>query len=285
MRGERPVLLRCHAGDDAFALEASAVRRVARMEESIDGRVDGLRVWPLTGLLGLDPVETGPVLVLDHLALAVTRVTRPTAVDWSELSALPAAARDEAGRLAGVARIEGELALVLDAGRLDPGAGAVPARWELPPARGWTEGARADGRALFFMGAGGARKTMFAVSYAQVVEAQRHLRFTRLRGANPCVAGLAEWRDRVVPVVDLEALAGVTGGSWEAERYLIVRAPASGDLFALPAGHCAAASLPLGEQAPVRSVLEPLTPWVKAAYALDNGYFIVPDLDRLAAAT
>jgi hypothetical protein len=86
-------------------------------------------------------------------------------------------------------------------------------------------------------------------------------------------------------VIDLEALLGVPSGTPPAaERYLIVRGTKSRALFVLPAGTCAAASLPLRDDAPVQRILEPMTPWVRSAYAVDDGLFVVPDLERLAAA-
>ena len=293
-------LLRCHVDSSAYGFDATRVQGVHRWESVASrhapepvgciGLLDQRPVFPLTFLLGLDEEAApsqGPVLLLDGFAVQVDRVSRPAQVPVSEFRRLPLPVRHNAGRVQGLARIDGELTLCLSADGLGPveersQSEAFPA-W--PADEPWLADMGGDtGRLLCFLPPGADDKAFFAVSYRQVAEIAQNLTLTRMRTANPCLAGLVNWRDRAVPVVDLAALVGVgPAPKVDVSRVLIARSPRTSQLFAFPASHLAPVSLPLPEDSTVSQILQPPTAFIRAAYGLSDGFLFVPDLEKLVA--
>lgn len=288
-------LLRCHLAANAYAFDASKVRAIHRWESvqrepqsaGAIGVLAGKPVYPLARLLGLDEdaaASEGPVLLLDDCAIQVDRISRPAPVAESGLRCLPRPALAAHGRVHGLARIDGELTLLLDPARLrDPsGAPAVPP-W--PADEAWSAPASSTtDKLLCFLPPGHGTQTYFAVSYRQAVEVAQGLTLRRLRSGEPWLAGLVDWRDRAVPVVDLAGLLGIgPSPTVETARVLIARSPRSGELFALPATQLAPLPLPLGDDSMVLETIDPPTPFVRAAYALTEGFLFIPDLERLVA--
>lgn len=293
-------LLRCHVDSGAYGFAAARVQGVHRWESVTPcaasgpagciGQLGQTPVFPLTFLLGLDEEAVpsgGPVLLLDRFAVQVDRVSRPAQVPLSEFRRLPLPVRHNAGRVQGLARIDGELTLCLSADGLGPVAErsqeeAIP---EWPVDEPWLADMGGDTRRLLcFLPPGADDKAFFAVSYRQVAEIAQNLTLTRMRTASPCLAGLVNWRNRAVPVVDLAALVGLGPAPLvDVSRVLIARSPRTSELFAFPASHLGPVSLPLPEDSSVSQILQPPTPFIRAAYGLSDGFLFVPDLEKLAA--
>ena len=287
-------MLRCQVEAGAYAFDTTAVRSIHRWE-SVDasqpaagglGTLGGKPVYRLAHLLGLgeEPAATaGPVLMLDEYAVQVDSVSRPRLVAESQLRRLPRPAQGAQGRVAGLVRLEGELTLLLDPRRLAEPGEASPPPW--PCDEPWVSGAfTTTDKLLCFLPPGHGEHTYLAVSYRQAVEVALGLKLSRLRSSEPWLAGLVDWRDRAVPVVDLAGLLGVEPSARvDVSRTLIARAPRSGELFAFPADHLAPLPLPLSEDSMLVKTIDPPSPYIRAAYTLTDGYLFLPDLDRLSA--
>lgn len=288
-------MLRCHVESNAYGFDAAAVRAIHRWENvepqadtpGAIGTLAGKPVYPLARLLGLDDdaaATQGPVLLLTDYAIQVDKVSRPTAVAHTELRSLPVPARVAHDRVSGLARVEGELTLLLDPTRLvtyQTGSKAAAPAW--PADEPWHFGlSTATDKLLCFLPPGQNEETYLAVSYRQAIEVAQNLTLSRLRANPPWLAGLVDWRERAVPVVDVAGLLGLTPAQPpDVSRALIARAPRSGELFAFPATHLAPLPLPLSEDTMVVKSIDPPSPYVRAAYLLTEGYLFLPDLDRL----
>jgi chemotaxis signal transduction protein len=291
-------ILRCLVENGAYGFDTAQVRAIHRWEsvqppqaEGEIGRVGVAPVYPLARLLGLTtgPVSSqGPVLLLDGFGVQVDRVSRPAAVAWQDLRRLPRLVRQEGGCWQAVTRVDGELTLCLSPEAIDPGPKrrqpvALPAIGEDPAWPPATSGE--TNKLLCFLPPAEDRETFFAVSYRQAIEVTNASRFTRIRTVSPCIAGVMDWRDRAVPVIDHEAMLGLAGGRvTRVDRVLVVRTPRTRELLAFPAGTLAPIDLPLPEDATVTRTLDPPSAYVRAAYGLSDGFLFVPDLERLGMA-
>ncbi|HEU5034162.1 MAG TPA: chemotaxis protein CheW [Mycobacteriales bacterium] len=93
-------------------------------------------------------------------------------------------------------------------------AAATPA----PARTGADEGVVADSDAVVVrLGAG-----RFAIDLAHVAEVGRVPRLTRVPGVPGWVAGVANWRGRILPALDLRELLGAPAGPWGSTARLVV---------------------------------------------------------------
>jgi len=295
-------LLRCQVASSAYAFDARHIHAIHRWE-SVEpaspasgaiGTLHGKPVYRLAQLLGLDdhaaPATAastpGPVLLLDSCALQVDNVSRPLPVAESGLRRLPLPAQSVQRHIRGLARIEGELTLLLDPQQIHPARSgpAAPPPW--PSDQPWhaaTSGATE--KLLCFTPTAHDLSTYLAVSYRQAVEVALGLKLTRLRCGQPWLAGLTDWRQRAVPVVDFAGLLGYPSTTpTDTSRLLIVRSSRRGELFAFPATQVAPLPLPLSDDTTLVKTLDPPSPYIRAAYELVDGYLFLPDLDKLASA-
>ena len=308
-------LLRFYLGQDCYCLDTADVAAIRRWEETVPaseelraraqaviavvpfgGQNQNVPVYSLRERLGLesggDPA--GPVIVVRSARHAygvqADRVARAVSVAATEPRRLPAAAQSPAGKIRGAVALNAELALYLSVGKLAPvPSGLVvaadralgePECWLVNPP------AAAQQRLLCFSEPGGDTSMMFGFTLRQVVEIAQGQRVVRLTAGNPCTIGVMQWRGHVVPVIDPGALLGVYDGAPDLgnSRFAILRGSRSNDLFAIPATGFAALSLPIDPAVGTATPMMGLGPYVRAAFVVDNGCLVLPDLDRISLA-
>ncbi len=190
-------------------------------------------------------------------ALLVDRVSQVIQVAMDRLIPLSAVtAHSLSNYFRGVIRLGEELVLFLAPEQLHPDA---PSRAEQPvnqsehsgsgtnystngkaPASSGKNRARREKQILLFSTTeplSGERALSFALSITQVPEILNTIPLTRVPGAPSFVLGLVNWRNRPVPVIDLDARLGLPSSTLSLDRrtrLLIVRSPnGSGmDVFA-----------------------------------------------------
>jgi purine-binding chemotaxis protein CheW len=294
-------LLRCGAGGTAFALDATGVRSIQRTErlrpvagdDGVVGRLGDLPVYDLAGLLGLasaDAPGTRQVVVLDTggeaWGLLVDRVAPLPGEAARTLAPLPPLANDPVTDFwLGAVRIGPEVLLVLDAERLHPAAREQQAwRERALPARPVLARRGGVRQLVLFETAPaspGRRPVVFGLSLSQVAEICEPLPILAVPGAPDGVAGLAGWREHLVPVVDLASRLGLPAVVPEGRRLLIATTPGPSALLGFLARpgirllRLPAASMASRRELPIdrdRTL---------AVVELDQETVIIPDLERL----
>lgn len=294
-------LLRFYLGADCYSMETSSVWAIRRWEEMLppldetSGSIASVRVgkglapvYSLGDVLGLDvaPDPGGPVFVVASASqpygVQVDRVARAVSTAFTEPRQLPLLARDPLGKIRGVARLDGEVSLVLSGARLIGGTGqeaafAAPGNWGVPVPP------RSQKKLLCFSDPNGASGTRFAFSLRQVVEIVEGVRVIRLGSDVPSLHGLIDWRGYMVPVVESQSLLGIPG--WRSvptgTKFAILRGTRSQELFAMAAEDIAAVTLPLPTE--IGAALSGFGPYIRAGFAMAGGPLVLPDLDGLAA--
>ncbi|MBI5029104.1 MAG: chemotaxis protein CheW [Chloroflexi bacterium] len=194
-------------------------------------------------------VVLNPVIIISNRpwALLVDRVSQVVEISSEQLVPLPALVNcSSSNYFRGAIRLEEELVLLLapelvhpDAApraRQSPNAALRPATDfknhvpSAPPVFSDTKKkARRDKQILLFSTSDpvpGERALSFALSITQVPEILNTAQLTRVPGAPSFVLGLINWRNRLVPVIDLNARLGLRSAEgWrnERSRLLIVR--------------------------------------------------------------
>jgi len=297
-------LLRCSTPLGAYGFDATHVHAIERWENVTPatpgdaaapvGHLGETPVFSLAQLLApshATPRAQGPVLLFDGFGLQVDRVARPATLPRQALRRLPKPLRDECGPWQAVTRLDGELTICLApealASRFHASTTPAPTWTGLGEDAPWaTPAPTGASRLLCFRPPGDARDAFFGVSYRQAIEITNLASFTALRTAHPCLAGLMDWRDRAVPVVQLDAMLGLAAGACPPlnTRVVVVRGGPTRELLAFPAGTLAPVDLPLDGDTTVQAVLDSPSPYIRAAYQLAQGALFIPDLERIAGA-
>ncbi len=262
------------------------------------------------------PARYGRVVVLNPVttlsnrpwALLVDRVSQVVEIASAQLVQLPALVTcSPANYFRGAIRLGEELVLLLAPEQAHPdasprarqAANAIPrstaefknhAPSVSPIMSDAQKQARQDKQILLFSTsdpAPGERVLSFALSITQVPEILTTARPTRVPGAPPFVLGLIDWRNRLVPVIDLNARLGLpsTGAVQnERSRLLIVRAAAEAqaDVFAglVIRPTIRALRLPVAyESCHASPVIEKR--WVSGIVDLEKETVVIPDLAQV----
>jgi chemotaxis signal transduction protein len=306
-------VVRCGSAGDTYAIDMAWVSEIGRADslekdEKPDGSVGSLRhqgktlrAFDLARLLGFGPttLRVPHVIVLDGsppVALLVDRVSQVFQTSTDAVHALSAIAwKPGAAYFEGVLRENDHLRLLLSP------SGLIPSLTSALPPRSWL-GARhhlavapstcgaPDGpnRLVLFSvanpGAADTRPIMLGIALSQVLEILVPPPLLPVPGAGTHLRGLACWRDRPIPVIDLAERLGLASGSAEALTRLVIARPS---VQHEPVGFLARSSMRI-LRLPVPHVLSrrsvPLDPLLtRAVVELKNETLVVPDLSRIAS--
>jgi chemotaxis signal transduction protein len=308
-------VLRCGLGGETYALDMARVRGIQsvlllrRFPDRPDavGKLTGpdgdVSVFSLAQRLGrpAPKVSARQQVVVLHAwprpwGLLVDRVAQTAEVPAASREALPGLlVNPSANYFRGVIRVEGEWLLLLSPDRLHPDAEPFedfeeqlggneprePAAFALPPVRGQPEG----GQVLVFSVSArvqGERPLSFGVSITRVAEVLETLPVVPVPGAADFVLGLAGWRGRPVPVIDLARRLGLPSAP-SYRRLMIVRPAGPVELLGFPVrSWVRVLRLPLACRPSSREL--PLDPsLVRGAVELARETLVVPDLACLAS--
>jgi chemotaxis signal transduction protein len=297
-------LLRLYLGDDCYCVDTFHVTAIRRWEEALvegtepDGAIASLRlgnrtlaVYSLAERLGIDTgaPSNGPIVVIRsgrlQYAIQVDRVSRAAIVAPSLPRQLPLASTH--GRLRGSVQLNGELALYLSAARLvgsplgtgEEATFAAPAHWPQQPPELPSQ------RLLCLAEPGGDTSLVFGFTLRQAIEIASDLRVIRVSSSQPCLIGVAAWREYVVPVVDPCALLGLpsTTPFTTRGRMGILRGSRTPHLFAIPAASFATLLPHSDENIASAKPMPNISPYVRAAFDIGGECLVLPDLDCLTA--
>jgi purine-binding chemotaxis protein CheW len=269
---------------------------------SLAGRRGDILVYSLSGLLRrtFQKTDGGQHIVVlrgaDRLwGLLVDRVASLPPVDTAALGPLPRlVVNPQTNFFQGAVKFDKELVLLLNPPQLHPRGATTPApessesdprqraaREEVPSGLG----VRGPGRQLVLFSLvappAGERPVTFGLPIGQVAEILEPLSVPPVPGAPTFVAGIVNWRERLVPVVDLNHLLGLPSAGGSRSRLMVVRAaPEPGYLayFVRPA--IRVVRLPLASQPSTRQLpLEPAL--VRGVVELRKETLVIPDLRRV----
>jgi purine-binding chemotaxis protein CheW len=312
-------LIRCGLADETYGLETTAVLNIHRAEhlrpggdaEEPVGRLPhpqgDLAVYSLAQRLRRPspPAEAlRHIVVLDAQpqpwGLLVERVSPLTPVPARCLEPLPASLGTSAACFfRGAVKLERGLMLVLAPERLHPDAPPAP---EAEPVRKEEGERRKEDPSPFILHpssfilprsrqlvlfsttapAGEKRPLSFGVSTTQVAEILEPPPLVPVPGAPADVLGLVNWRDRLVPVLDLASRLGLpASGVPEHARLLIVRGAAGASLLGfLVCPAIRVLRLPVACQPSDRGL--PLEPsYLRGVVELRGETLIIPDVAAL----
>jgi chemotaxis signal transduction protein len=292
--------LGCRVGKNEFCFEISEVRAIDGHERVRSGTLRTnsggvVPVRPLAELLGLEPLGqiTGPVVVLSDGVVSfgaqVDQVFREERPETSAVFALPAATEGHSGICYGLTRIDGRLVPCIDAGRLHPDTNH---RWHTPrtaipvAAQVFDQLAKRDSKRLLCFGAtanDAPVKTICGVSYSQVLEVSQDLRVVTVPGLaeSSCLLGVADWRDTIIPVVNIRQYLDLRHASaGEEGLFAILRGIRSMDVMAVPMRDIRTVSLPLSNASLRETSMDPAIP-LRGAFVYQGGKLLVPDFDGI----
>lgn len=309
---DRVGLIRCSIGGRTYCLDVSCVRGLQRSEQLmlaagqdgqlgwIDSKGERFPPHPMAALLSApSPLEARPdqLVVLLHaqersFGIAVDQVLPVIWVPRGDLAPLPDIAQDPATLLfQGVAVIEGQMVLRLAVERIrlgsfsSPPAPATPAPDEARPSPHATA---APGKILVFstpqLDKDGTRFT-FALSLRQVAEILLPLAPMPVPAAPAYVLGIIPWRERPVPVLDLEQrLGGALPSAGLQRPILVARASARPQFCGIPIHPDVRI-----ESLPLTYTPDPRKPpffqrFVKGVFQRGQERLILLDVDRILAA-
>ncbi len=304
-------LVRCGAGGQSFGLEMAWVGGIDRADRlsgkpgpgGLAGALTGggtyVPVYRLSELLG---IGAGEAVALPHVivlnarpepwGLLVDRVSQVLRVPDGRAAPLPAGLGDGPARyFKGLARGDEEMLLLLAPARFSPvGTEPLPGEWgadgEDAGLLGLPAGAAGGaGRLVVFSTSPPApreRPVAFGLSITQVVEVVESARVLPVPKADGHVLGLAGWRDRLVPVVDLSRRLGAGPSVLDGQSRLVV-ARAASRLVAFPVRPGARVlQLPVPHRPCTRELpLEPAR--TRAVVELKGQTLAVPDMETLLA--
>ncbi len=254
--------IRCWAGAGEYGLEMDWVRSIQRIdnlqrtvgEGGEIGRLDmagtSVPVWSLAERLNESAGkarESQRVIVMNDpirpWGMLVDRVSQVTAVSQEQLFPMPMIAVNPARPyFSGVIRFGDALLLRLDPDCLHPDAAwpihsstedLLPA--PVPSIVDVQNGNGRSGQIVLFKLPGRSQEEQefsFALSITQVAEALEPLPTIPIPGASDFVMGLANWRNRPVPVIDLGCRLGLMGvaGGYGSSRLMITRTTTGDEL-------------------------------------------------------
>lgn len=234
-------------------------------------------------------------------AVRVDRITGNIALPPTQVTALPpivVAAPDACFK--DIAQVEEKWILCLDANRLRPGGGEFP--WPATVPTLTTDAARfvshaekksrpASPQVLIFLPAtqleASADPTplFFGLSIMQSQEVVKLTKIIPVPNAPPYVYGIINWRNLLVPIIDLKARLGLTTTPAQPidpqSRLLIVRASQSANLLGIPVTpEIKTFRLPIPYQ-PLQQPLALATDLVKGVFELGKLPLVIPDLDAI----
>jgi purine-binding chemotaxis protein CheW len=251
-------LLRCGIGQESYALEMAKVRSIhradhLRQDPGADGSVGRLPtkegavpVYSLASLLGRSEQTEAAlqhVVVLgtrsQAVGLLVGRVSQAARVRADSIFPLPPLLLDPAANyFRGVVQVDEKLLLVLEPELLNPRTRPAssfvtpPTRPKVPasPPIASMKRTRPDqGRLVLCRTSAfpkGQRPVSYGMTITQVLEVVEMPPLVPVPGTPGHVLGLARWRDRPVPVVDLDLRFGRPSPSFSRrKRLLIARLP------------------------------------------------------------
>ena len=128
------------------------------------------------------------------------------------------------------------------------------------------------------------RPLVFGLSITQVLEILEPLSVIAVPVSPPYVLGLVNWRNRPVPVIDLNIRLGIGLPSFdENSRLLIARTSFDGELVGFHIKpNVTVQSLPIPNQACSRDL--PLDKvWTRGVFELGSETLVVPDMDMVAS--
>ncbi|MBL8175759.1 MAG: chemotaxis protein CheW [Bryobacterales bacterium] len=246
-------------GDERFAVHISDVQdfieaeRIRLGKDPHTGSVGVLQrrggvsipVFPLGEKLGLGGAGSlGKVVIVmkaagSHQAYAVDEVDQPIEVRPSHyFPVAPVADPSGAGAVEGVIVHEGKLLLRIDPERIQGEVRRAEETITVPqrtlPEEGQT-GLRAGSIFVFLLAAvtPGGRDILFAVSGKQVLEIVEESAAVPFPAAPRFVPGLALWRNRPLPVIDLSTILGWEPLPQEKRNLLVARAAGEAGTAAL----------------------------------------------------
>ncbi|MGH7808066.1 MAG: chemotaxis protein CheW [Thermodesulfobacteriota bacterium] len=127
------------------------------------------------------------------------------------------------------------------------------------------------------------RPIVFGLSITQVLEILEPLSIIPVPVSAPFVLGLVNWRNRPVPVIDLNVRLGIGLHSFESiSRLLIARTQSNGELIGFHIKpNVSVQSLPIPNQVCSR-VLRVDKGFTRGVFELENETLVVPDIDMVA---
>ncbi len=264
-----------------------------------DGR--DLPVYSLSGRI--DPASSMPrdlsnsrFLIIDDThrwCLVVTEVVGVIRRESDEIYPMPMYAQDqELALLKGVVRERGKWIFYLSVDRIHPDAKPITFREKniavnkqnnLPTQRLESS---ASGKLLFFSTTDFSfdeRKLMFGLSITQVPQILESLPIIPIPTSPGYVLGLVDWRERPIPVIDLNLRLGfeTQSDNSKKKRLLIARSTISDELVGfMVQPNVSVRNLPLPHR-PSKHLVPSLA---KGIYESDTETLLIPDLDEIMSA-
>ena len=255
---ETVVLCLCEAAGGTFALPAAYVRAIHSPDRVRPGdepggppilKVDGgeLPAYDLAERLGLPPAPPGPdrraiglKSRLGAWALVVDSMSQPFVTERSKLFSVPRVLYAGAAPFDGVLPVEGRFVFVLAPERFHPKALAAPPVPERRAPRRPTRLARGARRGRLVLVTLPTPETegppvVVGLSVTQICEIVDDLAVMPIPGIREHVAGLAQWRDSLVSVVDLGAWLGLGRGDAIGARHVVItKVPGTTERVGIP---------------------------------------------------
>lgn len=291
--GEGRQIVHCRVGGESFAVDLGQVegfRRAARLEwptPSDPARMDGVSIWPLAELLdrpgGGGRAASHVVLMKGGWGLLTDGVSGVVPLARGAIRPLPPLlGRWPRIPASNVVLGDGAPSLLLDAARLMPDAGVGPL-----PAVDADEGAddapAASGGKLLLVPltqpGPGERPLCCGLALAGVREIVELPPLSPVPRGPSFLLGLASWRSRAVPVIDLAARLGLPPLERDRRsRLLVLRAGEAGLVGMLVGQAARVVGLPL-EHVPCRRPLPVDARGVRGAVETARETVVVPDLE------
>lgn len=295
--------IRCGIGPQVFGIDLSYVIGLSLAEqlELVDdgsplaGYLDGVAIYWLGELLGI-PIDRhvgGAHVIMVEINRTrfgfrvdrVSQVSEFTAEHWQPLS--PILGPTALACFHAALRFEQEQVLLLAVEAFHPDGNAAPRsdypRREVAPIR--DQQVRRVNSLILFRGLNldpTERPITFGLPMERVYELADTNQMISVPGAPEFVVGLALWRDRVVPVLDMASQLGLTMNSepFQTDRMLVCRAADSLGPVAFLAGASRVLRLPAAHIASDRSIDVPSVV-IQAQVELDRETLLVPNINLL----